>query len=140
MNEIVSLLTGRVRSTVRDIAVSGVMYGIAAIFALTAYMALLYAAGLAIASEVGPVVAALSIAGATVFLALILLLALSLRRRRLRPARRLRPRGVVATGAGLGLGTVVPLMVRASPVGSLLAVAVLAYVVSRAGQDERRRR
>jgi len=34
----------------------------------------------------------------------------------------------------------VPMMVRASPVGSLLAVAVLAYVVSRAGQERPRHR
>ncbi|MGC3975454.1 MAG: hypothetical protein QM771_13900, partial [Nitrospira sp.] len=43
MGELVSLMTGRIRSSADELAVSIVVYGIVALFALTAYAALLYA-------------------------------------------------------------------------------------------------
>jgi hypothetical protein len=134
MGELVSLLTGRIRSTTHDWAISLVVYGIVAIFALTAYAALLYALGLAISNEYGPMVAALSIAGITILAALLALLVLKLRARRRRRLQRLRARSTMAAGTSAAAAALVPMMVRASPVGSLLAVAVLAYVVSRAGE------
>lgn len=134
MSELVSMLTGRIRSTTHELAYSFVVYAMTGLFALTAYVALLYALGLAIAQEAGPMVAALSIAGVTMVAALIALLALRLRARRLRRLRALRTRSTVAAGTSAAAAAMVPMMVRASPVGSLVAVAVLAYVVSRAGQ------
>ena len=138
MSEIVSSLTGRIKSSTREWAFSLVIYGIAALLALTAYVALIYAMGLAISDRYGPMVAALSIAGSTIVAALVALLMLRLRARRHRRLQALRARSATAAGTSAALATMVPMMVRASPVGSLLAVAVLAYVVSRAGQDTRR--
>lgn len=137
MSEIVSSLTGRIKSSTHEFAISLVIYAIVGLFALTAYVALLYAMGLAIADDYGPVIAALSIAGITILAAAIALLVLQLRARRQRRLRALRARSAAAAGTSAALATMVPMMVRASPVGSLLAVAVLAYVVSRAGQDTR---
>jgi hypothetical protein len=134
MSDIVALLTGRIRSSTHELAFSLMIYGIAGIFGLTAYGALLYAVGLAIATEYGPMAAALSIAALTVFAALVALMFLSLRKRRLRRIRAMRARSAASAGTTAAMATMVPMMVRASPVGSLLAVAVLAYVVSRAGQ------
>lgn len=139
MSEIVSSLTGRIKSSTREFAISLAVYGIVGLLALTAYVALIYAMGLAISDMYGPMIAALSIAGATILAALIALLILRLWARRLRRLRALRSRSAAAAGTSAALATVVPMMVRASPVGSLLAVAVLAYVVSRAGQDTGRR-
>lgn len=138
MPEIVSLLTGRIKSSTHELAFSIIIYGIVGLFGLTAYVALLYAIGLAIAMEYGPVVAALSIAGLTLAAALVALLVLRMRRRRLRRLQELRMKSAAAAGTSAALATMVPMMVRASPVGSLLAVAVLAYVVSRAGQGRPR--
>lgn len=140
MSEIVSLLTGRIRSSTHEFAISMVIYAIVGLFGLTAYVALVYAVGLAIATEYGSMIAALSIAGLTVIAALIALMILNMRRRRLRRLQELRMRSATAAGTSAAVATMVPMMVRASPVGSLLAVAVLAYVVSRAGQDRPRPR
>lgn len=140
MFEIVSSLTGRIRSSTQELAVSIAVYGIVGILVLTAYIALLYALGVAVSAEAGPLAAALSIAGVTLLLALIALFVLHMRRRRLRRLRRLQARSAAAAGTSAAVATIVPTLVRASPVGSLLAVAVLAYVMSRAGQGERRRR
>ena len=92
MSEIVSLLTGRIRASGRELAISMAVYGVVALFGATAYAALLYALGLAISSEYGPMAAALSIAGLTVLAASLVLLALGLHQRRLRRLRALRAR------------------------------------------------
>jgi hypothetical protein len=52
--------------------------------------------------------------------------------------RELRARSAASVGSSAALATIVPMMVRASPVGSLMAVAVMAYVLSRAGQGQPR--
>lgn len=139
MSELVSLLTGRIRSSTNELAIAIVIYGVVGLFALSAYIALLYALGLAISIEYGPLVAALSVAGLTAMAALITLMVLRMRQRRLRRERELRARSTAAAGTSAAMATMVPMIVRASPVGSLLAVAVLAYVVSRAGQEGPRR-
>lgn len=139
MSELVSSLTGRIRYSTHEFAISLAVYAIVALLVVTAYVALLYALGLAIAAEYGAMVAALSIAGVTILAALIALLALQVRARRQRRLRALHARSAAAAGTSAALATMVPMMVRASPVGSLLAVAVLAYVVSRAGQGATRR-
>ena len=137
MSEIVSLLTGRIKSSTHELMFSVVVYAIVGLFGLTAYVALLYALGLAIAADYGPLVAALSIAGMTMAAALVALLVLKMRKRRRRRLQELRMRSAAAAGTSAAMATMVPMMVRASPVGSLVAVAILAYVVSRAGQNSR---
>src|SRR5690349_11345882 len=121
MSEIVSSLTGRIKSSTHEFAISLAIYGIVGLFALTAYVALLYAMGLAISDEYGPMNAALAIAGVTILAAVIALLVLQLRARRQRRLRALRARSAAAAGTSAAMATMVPMMVRASPVGSLLA-------------------
>ena len=137
MLEVISSLTGSIRSSTRDLIVTLVLFGIIGLFALTTYGALLYATGLAISARSGPLVASLCLAGITAAAALIVLAILWMRRARHRRLRRLRSRSTVAAGTTAAVAAVVPALVRASPVGSLLAVAVLAYVVSRAGPGQR---
>lgn len=134
MSELVAMLTGRIRSTTHEYVVSIAVYAIVGILVLTAYAALLYALGLAISDAYSPMVAALSIAGLTIVAALLAVMVLSLRARRIRRLRALRARSTMAAGTSAAAAALVPMMVRASPVGSLVAVAVLAYVVSRAGE------
>ncbi|MCB1444751.1 MAG: hypothetical protein KDJ87_02830 [Rhizobiaceae bacterium] len=140
MLEVVALLTGRIRSTAREWGLAIALIAVAGILGLTAYGALLYAAGWLIAERAGPVAAALSIAGVTSLLAIILLLVVRARQARRRRLRRLRARGTLAAGTSAAAATLVPAMIRASPAGSLVAVAVLAYVVSRMGENDRRKR
>ncbi|RYE53036.1 MAG: hypothetical protein EOP18_09745 [Rhizobiaceae bacterium] len=134
MFDIVSSLTGRIRSSTQDVMSTLAIYAVVGLFTLTAYVALLYALGLVISDAYGPLVAALSIAGFTILLALIGLLVVRMRHRRLERLRQLRSRSAAAAGSTAAIATIVPMMVRASPVGSLMAVAVMAYVLSRAGQ------
>jgi hypothetical protein len=138
MREIVSLLTGRLRATVDDYLLLAVFGILAAVLLLTAYAALVYAAALAIAAEAGPIVAALSIAGGSTLIALLLWLGLHLRRRRLRRRLRMRTQATASVASNAALATMIPMMVRASPVGSLVAVGIVAYVLSRAGQGGHR--
>jgi len=138
MFDIVSSLTGRIRSSTQDMMFTLAIYAVVGLCALTAYVALLYALGLVISDAYGPLVAALSIAGLTILLALIGLLVVRMRHRRLERLRQLRSRSAAAAGSTAALATIVPMMVRASPVGSLMAVAVMAYVLSRAGQAQGR--
>lgn len=136
MFDIVSSLTGRIRSSTQDVMSTMAIYAVVGLFTLTAYVALLYALGLVISDAYGPLVAALSIAGLTILLALIGLLVVRMRHRRLERLRQLRSRSAAAAGSTAAIATIVPMMVRASPVGSLMAVAVMAYVLSRAGQAQ----
>ena len=140
MIEVVSLLTGRVRATARDYMLSAISGAVIALMSLTAYVALVYALASAVAAEAGPVVAALSVAGVSVAVMLVIWLSMHLRRKRIERRRRMRVRSTTSSVTGAALATFVPMMVRASPVGSLLAVGVIAYVLSRAGQGERRER
>jgi hypothetical protein len=134
MFDLVSSFTGRIRSSTQDMMFTLAIYAVVGLLGLTAYVALLYALGLVISAEAGPLAAALSIAGITIGLALVGLLIVYVRQRRLRRLRQLRARSSVSAGSTAVVATLVPMMVRASPVGSLMAVAAVAYVLSRAGQ------
>lgn len=138
MSELMAALTGRIRASGQQLVLTLIAYVIVAILLLSAYVAFMYALGLAIAAEFSPVIAALSIAIATLVIALAIVIWLKVRGRRLERRRAIYRRSAVNAGSTAAMATVVPMMVRASPVGSLLAVAVLAYVLSRAGQRERR--
>jgi hypothetical protein len=138
MSELVAALSGRIRASGQQLVLTLIAYAIVAILLLSAYVAFMYALGLAIAAEFSPLVAALSIAVATLIIALAIVIWLKLRGRRLERRRKIYTRSAVNAGSTAAMATVVPMMVRASPVGSLVAVAVLAYVLSRAGQRERR--
>jgi hypothetical protein len=138
MSELVAALTGRIRASGQQLVLTLIAYAIVVILLLSAYVAFMYALGLAIAAEYSPVIAALSIAIATLVIALSIVVWLKVRGRRLERRRALYARSAVNAGSTAAMATMVPMMIRASPVGSLVAVAVLAYVVSRAGQRDRR--
>ncbi|UVC09760.1 hypothetical protein IHQ71_03850 [Rhizobium sp. TH2] len=138
MAELVAALTGRIRASGQQLVLTLIAYAIVALLLLSAYVAFMYALGLAIAAEFSPVIAALSIAIATLVIALAIVVWLKVRGRRLERRRAIYARSAVNAGSAAAMATMVPMMIRASPVGSLVAVAVLAYVVSRAGQRDRR--
>ena len=138
MSELVAALTGRIRASGQQLVLTLIAYAIVVILLLSAYVAFMYALGLAIAAEYSPVIAALSIAIATLVIALSIVVWLKVRGRGLERRRALYARSAVNAGSTAAMATMVPMMIRASPVGSLVAVAVLAYVVSRAGQRDRR--
>ena len=138
MSELVAALSGRIRASGQQMVLTLIAYAIVAILLLSAYVAFMYALGLAIAAEYSPLAAALSIAIATLVIALAIVLWLKMRGRRLARRRAIHTRSAANVASTAAMATVVPMMVRASPVGSLVAVAVLAYVLSRAGQRERR--
>lgn len=137
MSELVTALTGRIRASSQQLVLTLIAYCIVALLLLSAYVAFMYALGLWIAWEFSPMVAALSIAIATLVIALGIVVWLRMRSRRLERRRTFQAKASVSAGSTAAIATVVPMMVRASPVGSLVAVAVLAYVLSRAGQRER---
>lgn len=138
MSELVAVFTRRLRASGQQLVVTLVAYCLVAILLLSAYVAFMYALGLAIAAEYSPLAAALSIAIATLFIAIAIVLWLKMRGRRLARRRLIHTRSAMNVGSTAAAATLVPMMVRASPVGSLVAVAVVAYVLSRAGQRERR--
>jgi hypothetical protein len=138
MAELVAALTGRIRASGQQMVLTLIAYGIIAILLLSAYVAFMYALALWIAAEFSPMVAALSIAIATLVIALAIVLWLKIRAGRLERRRMRQTRTTMSAGSTAAMATVVPMMVRASPLGSLFAVAILAYVLSRAGQRERR--
>jgi len=138
MSELVAVFARRLRASGQQLVLTLIAYAIVAILLLSAYVAFMYALAFWIASDFGPIAAALSIAIATLLIAVAIVLWLKMRGRRLARRRALHTRSAVNVGSTAAMATVVPMMVRASPVGSLVAVAVLAYVLSRAGQRERR--
>jgi hypothetical protein len=138
MSELIAALSGRIRASGQQLVLTLIAYVIVAILLLSAYVAFMYALGLVIAAAFSPIAAALSIAIATLVVALGIVVWLKMRARRLERRRAIHARNAVHAGSTAAVATVVPMMIRASPVGSLVAVAVLAYVVSRAGQRERR--
>jgi membrane protein YdbS with pleckstrin-like domain len=139
MLAIVSLLTGRLRSTSREVAALAAVYALVGLFVLTTYAALVVALFLWVAREAGPIAAALSVAGLTTLASILVLVIAAMRKRSLWRRRRLETRTAMTAGTMAGMSALVPMMVRASPVGSLLAVAALAYVMSRTGESSRRR-
>ena len=139
MSELMAALTGRVRETSQQMVLTLIAYGIVALLLLSTYVASMYALAFWIASEFNPIVAALSIAIATLVIAFAIVLWLKIRTARIQRRRAFQAKASINAGSTAAMATVVPMMVRASPVGSLLAVAVLAYVASRAGQRQMRR-
>lgn len=138
MSELLEALSGRIRASGEQLLLTTMAFAIVALLMLTAYVALMYALALAISAYYGPMVAALSIAFATLLIALCVVLWLRQRSKRLARLRAVKTRSAMTASTAAAMGTVVPMMVRASPVGSLLAVGVIAYVLSRAGQRRSR--
>lgn len=137
MIEIASSFVRHLRTSAREYVFLVAVGAILAVLLLTAYAALVYALAIAVAREAGPVAAALSIAAGSLLLALLLWVAARLHRKRQQRRRRLRLQRTASVASNSALAAMIPLMVRQSPLGSLLLVGIAAYVLSRAGQRKR---
>ena len=138
MLELVAAFTGRMRASGQQLVLTLIAYGIVGLLLLSAYVAFMYALALAISAESSPIAAALSIAIVTLVLALVILAWIKLMARRRRRRREIYARSAASARSVAAVSTLIPMMVRASPVGSVVAVAALAYLISRAGQRDRR--
>ena len=133
MAELLALLTVRLRASGQEFVATLVVFCVVGLLFLSGYVALLYALALAIAAKAGPVIAALSVAGVTIGLALIVLLWQNVRRRRLQRIRAMQATSAAMAGTTAAMVGLVPSVIKASPLGSLLAVGILTYFVSRSG-------
>jgi hypothetical protein len=135
MNELVQGLTQRLHASGERMLATLLGYFAVLLLLAFAFAAFVYAAATALTSVYGPVVSALIIAGASLVLALIVLAWLAHRRRKLRREMRLRRAAQPAQPITAGLAsTILPIMVRTSPFGTLLVVAATAYMLQRANQ------
>ena len=138
MSGLLTTLTQRFRSSGEQMLSTMLGYGLAFLLVLISIGAMLYAMATAVSAVYGPVWAALSIAAVCLLVAGLVIGWLRLRARRLH--RRLRMRAPVQPGmAGLAT-TLLPTMVRASPIGTLAAIAAAAYVLQRASEVDRAQR
>lgn len=139
MAELLRLLTLRLRAAGERTAVSALLYGGVALLLVFAAAALIYAAAIALSAEYGPVVAALVLAAGAILLALVFMLIIALRRRRVRRLARLR-RATAPPDPMTMAASVLPSLIQRNPVGSLVAVAVAAYLLQRTNQSRPRHR
>lgn len=134
MSELVHALSLRLQSSGERAVLTLVGYLLVVLLLAFAFAAFVYAAATALTERYGPVTSALTIGIASVALALIAMGWLAYRRRKLRREMRLRR---LARPAMAGVAaSVLPTMVRASPLGTLLAVAAAAYVLQRSNQKK----
>jgi divalent metal cation (Fe/Co/Zn/Cd) transporter len=132
MSELLSALTLRLQSSGERAMLTVLGYLAATLLILVALGAFAYAGATAISQVYGPVVAALSVAVGALVVALIIVLWLYQRQRRL--ARQLRMRRTLQPSVVNAATTVLPVLLKASPLGTLAAVAAAAYVISKASQ------
>ena len=98
-------------------------------------MSSLAAAATALTQAYGPVVSALVLGGISALLAVIVMIWLAVRSRRLRREQRLHR---IARPAMAGVAAnALPLMMRASPIGTLLVVALAGYMLQRSTRAKR---
>ncbi|MDB5526094.1 MAG: hypothetical protein JWM58_3857 [Rhizobium sp.] len=135
MSEFVHALTLRLQSSGERAVLTLLGYLAASLLVVFAFAAFIYAAATALTQAYGPVISALVIGGISISLALVVLAWLAMRRRRLRREMRMRR---VAQPAMIGAAaSILPMMIRASPLGTLLAVAAAGYVLQRSTRKPR---
>jgi Mn2+/Fe2+ NRAMP family transporter len=132
MGDLIQVLTHRLRSSGEQLALTLLAYVAVFLLILFAFAAFIYAAATALTAAYGPVVSASILGGASLVLALIVFAVIAARKRRLRRLMRMRrPSQPAMAGAA---ATVLPLMLRASPIGTLLVVAAAGYILQRSTQ------
>ncbi len=135
MSELIHVLTLRLQSSGERAALTLVGYAAASLLVVFALAAFVYAAATALTAAYGPVASACVLGGVSLLLALVVIAWLGIRRRRLR--RKMRMQRLAQPAMANIAATALPLMLRASPIGTLVAVAAAAYVLQRATQQKR---
>jgi hypothetical protein len=132
MGELIHALTSRLQSSGEQAARTVLGYLAVLLLLIFAFAAFVYAAATALTEAYGPVVSASVIGGVSVVIALLVIAWLGMRSRRLKREMRLRRLARPAvTGAA---ASALPLMMRASPIGTLLVVALAGYMLQRSTQ------
>jgi len=135
MGELIHALTLRLRSSGAQAVRTLIGYIAVLLLLIFAFAAFVYAAATALTQAYGPVVSASVIGGVAIVIALIVMAWLAARSRKLKREMRIRK---LARPAGAGVAaTALPLMMRASPIGTLLAVALAGYMLQRSTQKRR---
>lgn len=132
MGALVSALTSRLESSGERVMLTVVGYLAVMLLLVAAFIALVYAGATAVSQAYGPVIAALMVAISALVAALVIVLWLGMRRKRL--ARQARLRRGIEPATLTAATAVLPVLLRASPMGTLIAVAAAAYVISKASQ------
>lgn len=133
MHELFSGLTERLEASGERVLLTVMGYLAAMLLLVVAFVALVYAGATAISQVYGPVVAALSVAAGAAVAAIMLVVWLSHRRKVL--AQQALMRRAAQTSPLTSVAAVaLPMALKASPVGTLIAVAAAAYVISKASQ------
>lgn len=132
MGALISALTSRLESSGERVMLTVVGYLAVMLLLVAAFIALVYAGATAVSQAYGPVVAALTVAGCAIVGALVIMVWLSMRRKRL--ARQARLRRGIEPATLTAATAVLPVLLKASPLGTLIAVAAAAYVISKASQ------
>lgn len=132
MSELIHVLTLRLQASGERAALTLVGYAAASLLVIFAFAAFVYAAATALTAAYGPVVSACVLGGVSLLLALIVVAWLGFRRRKLR--RKMRMQRLAQPAMSNIATTALPIMLRASPIGTLIAVAAAAYVLQRASQ------
>jgi len=135
MSELVHALTLRLQSSGERAMLTLFGYLAASLLLVFAFAAFVYAAATALTAAYGPVVSASVIGGGSLILAGIVFAWLSYRRRKLK--REMRVRRLAQPAMAGVAATALPLMLKTSPIGTLLAVAAAAYVFQRSTQKRR---
>jgi hypothetical protein len=135
MGELIHALTLRLQLSGEQAVRTLIGYFVVLLLVIFAFAAFVYAAATALTEAYGPVVSATVIGGVSIVIALLIIAWLAMRSRRLKREMRMRrlARPAVAGVAASAL----PLMMRASPIGTLLAVAVAGYMLQRSTQKRR---
>jgi len=135
MSELISALAARLESSGERVMLTLTGYLAVLLLLVAAFVALVYAGATAVSAVYGPVAAALTIAVAALSAALLLVAWLSHRRRLVARQNRMR-RSVLQPTALNAASHLLPVMLKASPIATLVAVAAAAYVVSKASQRQ----
>lgn len=135
MSELVHALTLRLQMSGERATRTLLAYLAVALLVAFAFGAFVYAVATALTQAYGPVVSALVIGCVSIVLAVAVVIWLAVRSRRLRRERRVQR---LAQPAMAGVAaSALPLMMRASPIGTLLAVALAGYLLQRSTQRKR---
>lgn len=134
MNALVSALMSRLEASGEKVALTVIGYMSAMLLLVAAILALAYAVAVAVSDAYGPIAAALAIAAAALSGALAIVAWLNRRSKVLARQARLR-RGMTEPAVMNAATHLLPAMLKASPMGTLVAIAAAAYVVSKASQQ-----
>jgi type VI protein secretion system component VasK len=137
MGVLFQALTLRLRASGEQAALNVIAYFTVFLLLIFAFAAFVYAAATALDRAYGPIVAASVLGGVSLLLALIVIAWLGMRRRRMRHRIRMSRAAQPDLTAGVA-ASVLPAMLRASPMGTLILVAAAGYLLQRSTQSGRK--